>query len=385
VTLLEWLFWSLLILGLYPYVLYPLVVAALGKLLNRRVAASDEYLPRVTVITAAFNEARHIAATVRNKLEQDYPAHLIDVIVVSDESTDGTDEIVTSIAEADSRVRLLRQVPRQGKTAGLNLAMLEARGEIIVFSDANSIYRPDTVRKLVRNFADGRVGYVTGRMLYVNPDGSLVGDGCSAFMRYENALRASETRLGSLVGVDGGVDAVRRALYKPMRADQLPDFVLPLTVVEQRYRAVFEPEAILTEDTLTSESSEYRMRVRVALRALWALWDKRALLNPFSYGLFAWQLWSHKVLRYLSFLPLAAAMLLNWFLLSQGPVYVLAALGQVVFALLMAIAVLGPNALSKSALSRYCFYFALLNWASAVAMTRFLRGQKQILWQPRTG
>jgi len=263
--------------------------------------------------------------------------------------------------------------------------MAQARGEIIVFSDANSLYRPDTLRKLVRNFADARVGYVTGRMLYVNPDGSLVGDGCSAFMRYENVLRAAETRIGSLVGVDGGVDAVRRALYQPMRADQLPDFVLPLSVVEQGFRAVFEPEAILKEDTLTSESSEYRMRVRVALRALWALWDKRGLLNPFRYGLFAWQLWSHKVLRYLSFLPLASAVVLNWFLLSQGPVYILGAVGQIAFALLMGIAVLGPNALSKSALSRYCFYFALLNWASAVAMTRFLRGQKQILWQPRTG
>ena len=384
-TLLEWLFWSLLLLGLYPYVIYPLMVIALGKLLGRRVAASDDYLPRVTVLTAAFNEARHIEATVRNKLEQDYPAHLLDVIVVSDESTDGTDEIVTRIAEADGRVRLLRQVPRQGKTAGLNLAMAEVRGEIIVFSDANSLYRADTVRKLVRNFADGRVGYVTGRMLYVNPDGSLVGDGCSAFMRYENALRAAETRLGSLVGVDGGVDAVRRALYQPMRADQLPDFVLPLSVVHQGYRAVFEPEAILTEDTLTSESSEYRMRVRVALRALWALWDKRALLNPFFNCMFAWQLWSHKVLRYLSFLPLLVALVLNWLLLGAGPVYVAGAIAQIVFIVMVAFAMHGPGRLARHVLSRYCFYFALLNWASAVAFVRFLRGQKQVLWQPRIG
>ena len=384
-TLLEWLFWSLLFLGLYPYVVYPLLVVVLGKLLGRRIAGSDDYLPRVTVLTAAFNEARHIAATVRNKLEQDYPAHLLEVIVVSDESTDGTDEIVTRIAQADGRVRLIRQVPRQGKTAGLNLAMAQARGEIIVFSDANSIYRVDTVRRLVRNFADGRVGYVTGRMLYVNPDGSLVGDGCSAFMRYENRLRAAETRLGSLVGVDGGVDAVRRALYQPMRADQLPDFVLPLSVVQQGYRAVFEPEAIVTEDTLTTESSEYRMRVRVALRALWALWDKRGLLNPFFNPIFAWQLWSHKVLRYLSFLPLLAALVLNWFLLGAGPVYVAGAVAQIVFIVMVAFALRGPSSLTRHALSRYCFYFALLNWASAVAFVRFLRGQKQVLWQPRIG
>jgi cellulose synthase/poly-beta-1,6-N-acetylglucosamine synthase-like glycosyltransferase len=360
-------------------------VGALGRVLRRTVAASDTYLPRVTVLTAAFNEARHIEATVLNKLRQDYPAGLLDVIVVSDESTDGTDDIVARIAAGDARVRLMRQVPRSGKTSGLNLAMPQVCGEIVIFADANSIYRPDTVRRLVRNFADPRVGYVTGKMLYVNPDGSLVGDGCSAYMRYENALRAAETRVGSVVGVDGGVDAVRRELYLPMRADQLPDFVLPLSVVEQGRRVVFADDAVLTEDTLSTGASEYRMRVRVALRALWALWDKRGLLNPLRSGLFAWQLWSHKVLRYLSFLPLVGAMVLNWMLLDQGAAYVAGVIFQGVFLALTAAAWIGAGGIGRSSVGRYCLYFALLNWASLIALTRFLRGQKQVIWQPRVG
>lgn len=383
--MLEWIFWILLLLGVYPYALYPVLVRLMGSVLGRRVASDEAFTPRVTVVTAAFNEAAHIEATVRNKLDQQYPAELLDVIVVSDESTDGTDEIVARLASENPRVRLIRQVPRQGKTAGLNLAMAQIQADVVVFADANSIYRPDTIRKLSRNFADPAVGYVSGRMVYVNPDGSLVGDGCSAFMRYENALRAAETRVGSIVGVDGGVDAVRRQLYRPMRADQLPDFVLPLCVVEQGYRVVFEPDANLTEDTLTTEGSEYRMRVRVALRALWALWDKRGLLNPLQHGLFAWQLWSHKLLRYLSFLPLTAALVLNWCLLSHGPIFVLGAVAQIIFGVMVASTLLGRGLFGHSALSRYCFYFALLNWASAVALTRFLRGQKQVLWQPRTG
>lgn len=383
--MLEWIFWLSLLLGLYPYVGYPVLARLLGGILRRSVRADDGFKPRVTVLTAAFNEAAHIEATVRNKLEQDYPAHLLDVVVVSDESTDGTDEIVTSIAAECARVRLIRQVPRQGKTAGLNLGMAEIQSDIVVFADANSIYRPDAIARLVRNFADPDVGYVTGKMVYVNPDGSLVGDGCSAFMRYENALRAAETSMGSIVGVDGGVDAVRRELYSPMRADQLPDFVLPLSVVERGYRVIYEPEAILTEETLTTQASEYRMRVRVALRALWALWDKRRLLVPLRSGLFAWQLWSHKLLRYMSFLPLAVACLLNWFLLQEGIVYVLAAAGQGVFAGLATAAFVGPGVLARSALSRYCVYFALLNWSSAVAFTRFVRGEKQVLWRPRVG
>jgi cellulose synthase/poly-beta-1,6-N-acetylglucosamine synthase-like glycosyltransferase len=383
--MLKWIFWLSLFLGLYPYVLYPAMAYLLGALTRRGVAKSAGFRPRITVLTAAFNEAAHIEATVRNKLGQDYPPELLDVVVVSDESTDGTDEIVARIAAQTGRVRLIRQVPRQGKTSALNLAMPEVTGDIVVFADANSIYRPDAVSRLVSNFADPAVGYVTGKMMYVDPDGSLVGDGCSAYMRYENLLRDFETRIGSVVGVDGGVDAVRRSLYRPMKADQLPDFILPLNVVEQGYRVVFEPEARLTEETLTTQGSEYRMRVRVTLRSLWALWYKRGLLNPLRSGVFAWQLLSHKLLRYLSFLPLAVAVAANWLLLSQGPLYVALAAAQVAVAALVLIAWAGPRLLANNPLSRYCFYFFLLNWSSAVAFQRFLAGKKQVLWQPRGG
>jgi cellulose synthase/poly-beta-1,6-N-acetylglucosamine synthase-like glycosyltransferase len=384
--MLEIAFWSCLLLGIYPYVVYPVLVGMLGRTLDRVVKKDETSLPTVTVITAAFNEQLHIEATVRNKLAQDYPADKLEIIVVSDSSSDRTDEIVAAVALADPRIRLLRNEPRAGKTAALNFAIPQAQGDIVIFADANSIYKTDALRKLVRNFSDPQVGYVTGRMLYVNADGSLVGDGCSAYMRYENVLRGAETKLGSIVGVDGGIDAVRRHLYRPMRADQLPDFVLPLTVVEQGYRVVYEAEAVLTEDTLSAHDQEYRMRVRVALRAFWALWDKRGLLNPFKTGLFAWQLWSHKLLRYLSFAPLMMAIILNWYLLPTSPIYVAGVAGQIVFALLAFVAAsTALRALGSSAPARYCYYFFLLNWTSAVAFARFLRGQKQVLWQPRTG
>lgn len=379
------LFFVCAFVGLYPFVIYPVLAVVLGAWLRRDVAKQTTALPRVTVVTAAFNEAAHIEATVRNKLALDYPADLIDVIVISDESTDGTDEIVTRIAAEDARVQLLRQVPRQGKTSALNLAMPRARGDIVVFSDANSIYERGALRQLVANFADPAVGYVSGQMKYVNPDGSLVGDGCTGYMRFENRLRAAETRIGSIVGVDGGIDCVRRSLYLPMRADQLPDFVLPLNVVEQGYRVVFEADAVLQEDALTTHGSEYRMRVRVTLRALWALLAKRALLNPLRHGLFAWQLFSHKVLRYLAFAPLTAAAVLNWFLLDQGWVYQVAAGGQVLFIVMVVLGAMGVRAIGGVGLPAYCYYFFLVNWASAVAFFKFLRGEKKVLWQPRQG
>jgi len=322
---------------------------------------------------------------VSNKFAQDYPAAMIDVMVVSDASIDGTDQVLERLAANESRLTFLRQESRRGKTAALNRLVPGALGEIVVFADANSMYRPDTVRRLVEVFADPEVGYATGRMLYFDPQRSLVGDGCTAYMRYENTLRRYESAVGSVVGVDGGVDAVRRSLYAPMSADQLPDFVLPLSVVEQGYRAVFVPEAILEEEALWRESAEFRMRVRVALRALWALWDKRALLNPLRFPLFAWQLVSHKLLRYLSFAPLAVAAAANWFLLPQGEPYTALAVAQCAAVGMALAAALAPPRWRGLSLPRYCYYFLLLNLASAVAVVRFIRGEKQAVWQPRIG
>ena len=383
-TPLELLFWICLVLGLYPFAGYPLCVALL-KALRPRPLRGGPFTPTVTVVISAHNEASHIAATVRNKLAQDYPAALLDVMVVSDASSDGTDEVMQRLAAQEPRVSFLRQEPRSGKTAALNGLLERAHGEIVVFSDANSMYRADAVRHLVAAFADPGVGYASGRMLYVDPSGSLVGDGCTSYMRYENTLRGYESAVGSVVGADGGIDAVRRSLYRPMRADQLPDFVLPLDIVQQGFRAIYVPEAVLEEETLNTEAAEFRMRVRVALRAYWALLDKRALLNPLRFPLFSWQLASHKLLRYLSFAPLALATMLNWLLLPGGWIYSALLAAQCGGVLLAFLAAYGPARLRALPLARYSYYFLLLNVASALAFVRFMRGDKQVLWQPRTG
>ncbi len=376
------LFWTALLGIFYVYAGYPLAVFLLGRWKSKPVSKED-VTPSVTVLIAAFNEEAHIQATVLNKLQLDYPQEKIDVIVISDGSEDGTDAIVQGIE--DPRVRLLRQEPRAGKTSALNLAMNEAQGDIIVFSDANSLYAGDALRKIVRNFHDPAVGYVTGKMVYANPDGSLIGDGCSSYMKYENCLRHLETKVGSVVGVDGGIDAVRRDIFRPMNPDQLPDFVQPLRVVEQGYRVVYEPEALLWESALKEPEDEYRMRVRVSLRAFWALWDMRQLLGTRINPLFSWQLWSHKVLRYLCFLMMAIALIGNLILLPAGGLYSLLFLGQVVaYGGALAMPWLEAKGVRWKLLN-FARYFLLLNLASAHAFLKFLQGKKQVLWTPRKG
>lgn len=366
----------------YVYIGYPFLALIFGRIANRKVRKSH-YEPTVTILISAYNEEKWIEATIKNKLDLDYPRNKFEIIVVSDGSTDNTDFIVKKYQMEG--VRLLRQEPRQGKTAALNMAVNESHGEILVFSDANSIYKSDALKKIVQNFSDSKVGYVTGKMIYQNPDGSGIGDGCSTYMKYENFLRKMETNMGSIVGVDGGIDAVRRSLYKPMNPDQLPDFILPLKVIEQGHRVVYEQEAILIEPSLQATEDEYRMRVRVSLRALWALKDMRQLLSIGKFKLFAWQLWSHKVLRYGCFIFLVAAYIANFFLWNEHASYKLLFILQTVTYGIFTLQLLFGNNDYRSKILRLIHYFILLNIASAHASIKFLLGKKQVLWTPRKG
>lgn len=322
-------------------------------------------------------------ANLENKLALEYPHDKLEIIVISDASQDRTEALVESFA--DRGVTLLRQSPRAGKTSALNLAVPMAKGEILVFADANSIYDSDALQHLVTNFADPKVGYVTGKMIYTNPDGTTIGDGCSAYMRYENRLREIETNLGSVVGVDGGIDAIRKTLYTPLHADQLPDFVQPLKVIEQGYRVVYEPLALLKESALKDAGDEYRMRVRVTLRALWALFDMKQLWLPGRDIMYSWQIWSHKVLRYGCFIFLVLAYVSNLFLLSEHFLYIFIFLLQNLAYLGAALSPVLEKKGVRNSLLYFSYYFSLLNIASAHAFIKFILGKKQVVWTPRKG
>ena len=380
--MLKMVFWISVGSLIYIYLGYPFIVYLFNHF-SRNEVKKAPFLPDVTIVISAYNEEHHIGDTLANKLSMDYPREKVEIIVVSDDSTDRTDAIVKGF-EGEG-VRLLRQEPRGGKTSALNMAIGEAGGEIIVFSDANSLYATDALRHLTANFADDAVGYVTGKLIYGKADGSTMGDGCSRYMRYENKLREAETGIGSIVGVNGGIDAVRKHLYEPMSPDQIPDFVLPLKVVEKGFRVVYEPDAILREDALKQSSDEYRMRVRVALRSLYAILDMNHLMNPLKYGFFAWQFFSHKTMRYLAFIPLLIAYACSLALIGQGWVYLAAFTAQTVLYLLALAGWFAAKANRESGFLYAPFYFCLLNVASADAFFKVLQGKQQVIWNPRKG
>jgi cellulose synthase/poly-beta-1,6-N-acetylglucosamine synthase-like glycosyltransferase len=363
----------------FSYAGYPALMFALSHILKRPVRR-DDITPRVSVIIAAYNEERDIGAKLKNTLWLDYPRDRIEIIVASDCSTDQTDEIVRGFGEQGV---ILRQQPeRFGKTVAQNRAVKISSGEILVFSDATTMYKRDAIRKIVRNFADPEVGCVAGQLIYANSSSSAVGDGCRSYWGYEKFLKHCESQVGSLIGVSGCLYAVRRICHARLANDMIDDFVIATEIHLQGLRTIYEPEAIAVEDANRRARDEFRMRVRVIKQTLSALHRYRHTLNPFRHKMFAFQMIAHKALRYaVPFLLIAAFIASGW---GSGSVVWLrfALIGQLaLYGAAIAGLVrerrklkLGPLAIP--------YYFALANAASLVAFWKALRGDAYVTWEP---
>lgn len=371
------LFGSIAVLA-YVYAGYPLIVLGLGRLFPRPVRKGPG-LRSVTIIVSAYNEEFHIHDKLVNLQKLDYPPGTWDVIVVSDASDDRTDAIVSAFHAKN--VRLLRVEGRQGKTACQNIAAQAATGEILLFTDANTMLAPGTLRSVVRNFNDPDVGCVCGRLVYVTPGSDATGNGITSYWGYEIALRVAESAIGSLIGVSGSLYAVRRAKYRPIAPDLISDFVIAMDMREQGLRTVIEPEAVCTEEALDEATRELSMRIRVGMRSLSAIAAMRRFLNPLRFGSFAWQLWSHKLLRYLSPVFLFASITSNLALALEGRYEWLLLVQAAGFAAGL-VGFLPGKVMGNSRLLAQPYYFLLTNLASAVSLFRFIRGERVVTWRP---
>jgi cellulose synthase/poly-beta-1,6-N-acetylglucosamine synthase-like glycosyltransferase len=375
----ELVFWLSVAALFYTYAGYPMLIAAVSWLRPRGVKRG-EYLPQVSVIITAFNEQRALAAKLENTLALDYPRDLLEVIVASDCSTDRTDEITKAFAARG--VKLHRQPERLGKTAAQNAAIEKALGEVVVFSDATSHYQPDVLKMIVPNFADKQVGCVGGRLVYVDHHQSDIGRGAKSYWGYETFLKRHESRACSLIGVSGCLYAVRRSVYVPLENDACSDFIIATKMVEQGLRAVFEPNAICTEETNQRPSNEMKMRVRVIAQTFSDLWRNRAMMNPFRSGLYAWQLFSHKVMRYFVPFFLLALLAASATLSFGSPLYRIVFLLQILGYSCAVLSWLLEKSGVRSRVLALPHYFVLANVASVIALFQFLRGERYARWQP---
>ena len=375
----ETVFWLSVVALFYTYAGYPLLLALVSALKPRKVRRG-EFEPTVTIIITAYNEERDLAAKLENTLALDYPRELLEIIVASDCSSDGTDEIAREFAGRG--VKLLRQSMRLGKTAAQNAAVEQAHGEILLFSDATSLYQPDAVRAIMPSFADATVGCVAGRLEYVDGSNSRVGRGARSYWSYETFLKRHESRVGSLIGASGCLYAVRRSAYVPLYHEACSDFIIATKMVEQGLRAVYEPNAVCTEQTNRQSDKELKMRVRIIAQTFTDLWRHRALLNPVRGGFYGVQLLSHKVMRYLVPFFLMGLLVSSAVLAPASLFFRLMFAAQIACYACPALAWMLDRVGIRSRLLAFPQYFMLANLASLIGCYKFLRGQRYASWEP---
>jgi cellulose synthase/poly-beta-1,6-N-acetylglucosamine synthase-like glycosyltransferase len=362
------LFWaSLGALG-WAHVGYPLAAAAGARLRARRIRR-EEVLPEATVIVAAHDEETVIERRLENLLALDYPAELLEIVVASDASGDRTDELVEAIAAREPRVRLL-PCPRGGKVAAQDKAVRESGGEIVAFSDANATWAPDALRRLVRSFADPGVGYVCGRLVLTDAEGS---NREGVYWRFETWLRAQESALGSVTGGNGAIYAVRRSDYVEVDPRFGHDLSLPYAMVQRGRRAVYEPEALAFERPTPEIETEYRRKVRM-FEHCWLIVLRGKMLRGLP-PLYLAEIVSHRHLRY-------ASGLLHLLLLGANVALVVGREGVVYDAALGAQATFLALAAARAGLPRY---YALITWATVVALWNYLRRGVPATWDAAEG
>ncbi len=373
------IFWAALFLIVYTYLIYPVLLWLLAAGRQRPEYAPLGEWPAASLIIAAHNEEAVLRAKLENALAMDYPAERLDIIVVSDASTDGTDRIAAEFAGRG--VRLHRQAVRRGKTEAQNAGVRLARGEFVAFSDANSLYAPSALKRLLAPFADGRIGCVCGELQYANPDEQGAGKGEGLYWCYEQFLKRRESLLSSALGANGAIYALRRALFVELPGDVISDFVAPLRAWRRGFRIAYEPTAVATEYSSGRFGDECRRRRRIVSRSLYGLWTEAGVLNPLTHFFFAFQMFSHKLLRWLVPVWLLVVLAVNIPLAGREYYGLLLAL-QVAFYGLAVLGLLWPERLGRYGLFYVPAYFTATNWGTLLGLLSFLMGRRHRVWQP---
>jgi len=378
------LFWISSFLVIYPYLIYPVLIRMLAKTTPSRTSISDNSpLPSVTLVISAYNEAAVIGKKLDNACTMDYPEELLEIIVASDASDDQTDEIVEQWQ--DSRILLVRQEERKGKSAGLNLALAVAQGEIVIFSDANAMYKGDALREMVKPFNDPAVGHVVGSALYYDSGGNEAKESEGLYWKLELWLKQQESDFDSVVGGDGAIQAIRRALFTDLKEDDINDFVTPLQIIAQGYRGVFNPDAICYEDAGDEFEKEFNRKRRIVNRTWRATLRYGGLLSPFRNAKYLFMLISHKILRWFGLLFIAIALLLNAMILTYTDFTLLYCftLAVILSSILLAFTgrqlTAGGTALPRLLYVPYYFYFVHLS--ALLGIWDEFRGVKHVTWQ----
>ncbi len=372
------LFWLTFSVVVYTYLLYPLGLFIRGRFF-RHTFRKAEVNARISILIAAHNEAGAIKEKLDNLLGVQYPRDRLEILVASDGSTDGTDEIVQEYAPHG--IRLL-SLPRVGKADALNAAVAASSGDILVFTDANSMFAPNALQELVSPFADPKIGGVAGNQVYQKTAGANQSE--HSYWNFDRLLKSFQSMAGNAISATGAIYAIRRDLFQPIPPGVTDDFITSTRVIAQGYRLVFAPQAIAYEPATKSNDAEFARKVRITTRGLQAVLTMRSLMNPFHYGFYAVQMFTHKVLRRLVVFPLIVLLVASISLWYHGWFYDLMILGQSAFyGSALAGFLLRSSSLGRMKLLSLPFYFCMVYSAALLATINLVRGRKIDRWEPQ--
>jgi poly-beta-1,6-N-acetyl-D-glucosamine synthase len=375
----EFIFWTAIAVIGYSYVGYPALIWVLGRFFPRPIRTLPQ-IKKLTVLIAAYNEEQRLAAKIENCFALDYPPGQLDVLIVSDGSTDRTDEVVSRCASRfPGRVKLISLPERGGKARALNIGAAAASGEILLLADVRQRFDTQVARALVRNFADPEIGAVSGELFLLEEGAREKPEGLGLYWRYEKAIRLAESQNGSTVGYTGAISAIRRELFVPLPHDTLvDDLVTPLQVVAQGYRVIFEPAAHAFDHVSATPGHEFARKVRTLAGVTQTLIRLPQLAGPLGLRL-RWQFWSHKVMRLL--VPYALAMAFCASAASDHIFYRTAFLLQVGVYILGILGMFGKLRGGWARLTTTPQTFLMLNMAAVTGVVRYLTGQRLDLWR----
>jgi glycosyltransferase involved in cell wall biosynthesis len=369
----------------YAYAGYPIILRAISLFQGDaggsvQSGAASGHLPRVSLFISAYNEESVIEAKILNSLSLNYPKDLLEIVVISDGSDDGTDGIVSRYARRG--VVLKQYGGRIGKTACLNHAVPLAKGEIVVFSDANSEYDRNSLREMMNRFEDPKIGFVSGWTKYTAAKGGEAVGSLGMYSRLELLIKTYESMIGSCVGADGAIFAIRKELYCPLNAYDINDFVIPLLIIQQGFGGVLEGKAFCFETTAGSAKGEFQRQVRITNRTIRAIVNNRTLLNPRKFGIFSFELFSHKICRFLVPLFLIILFACSSLLNSRNTFFMVIFIGQIVFYLSAGFSKGIQRIPLLSRVLAASHTFVMVNLAILTAWVKYFQGATYTTWSP---
>jgi glycosyltransferase involved in cell wall biosynthesis len=388
-TIMLVLFWFSALMIFYAYFGYPLILLLLSVFKSSTpTKTSAGHKPKVSFIITAYNEEARIEEKIKGALEQDYPKDRLEIIVASDCSTDRTDEIVKAYEREG--VRLVRAPERKGKESAQKHAIEAAGGEILVFSDVATCLKPDGISSIIKNFADPFIGCVSSEDRFIDAEGNISGEG--AYVRYEMFLRKLECKVNTVVGLSGSFFAARQEVCSNWATDLQSDFNTLLNSIKMGKKGISDPASLGYYKNIIDEKKEFNRKVRTVLRGITVLMCNLNMLNPFIYGLFSFQLFSHKLCRWLVPVFMLVAFFTNAYLIQYSSYYMVIIIIQIslyfaafgYFLTTRADEFKSHNYLFRVFLQagRIAFYFTSINASILVAWFKYFKAERATLWEP---